>query len=188
MALTELECKHAKPKEKAYRLSDGQGMYLEVSPNGSKYWRLKYRHLGRERRLAFGVYPEVSLSEARDKRMEARKLIRNDIDPGQHRQDKRRKAIEESQNTFEAIAKLWFDHKSKGLSTRYNTFMWGRIEKDLIPVLGKKPITAITTLDVIDALKRVEARGVHELARRLKQSCDEVFRYAVSHGYRWLPV
>ena len=180
MALTELECKHAKPKDKPYKLADGQGMYLEVAPNGSKYWRLKYRHLGKERRLAFGVYPEVSLAEARDKRAEARKLMRNDVDPAEHRHEKRRQALEESQDTFEAVARLWFDHKTKSLSPKYGKDTWARIEKDLVAPLGRKPINSITPLDIIAALKKVESRGVYELARRLKQSCDEIFRYGVN--------
>jgi len=182
MPLTELECKNAKPRPKPYKLTDGLGMYLEVMPNGSRYWRLKYRHFGKEKRISLGVYPQTTLAEAREKRYEARKLMEKDVDPSLHRQETRRHAMEESQNTFEAVAKLWFAHKSKGLSTRYSTFMWGRLEKDILHTLGHRPINSIVPMDIIKALKRVEARGVHELARRLKQTCDEVFRYGVSHG------
>lgn len=180
--LTELQCKNAKPKEKAYPLADGEGMYLEIFPNGGKYWRMKYRYAGKQKKVAFGIYPDVPLFQAREKRMEAKKLLNQGIDPSMHKQEQKIRAVADAGNTFEGIAKMWFEHKSKNISKRYGDFMWSRIEKDILPSFGKKPIKAVTSLDIIQALKKVEARGVHELARRLKQSCDEIFRYAVSHG------
>ncbi|RYD50770.1 MAG: DUF4102 domain-containing protein [Sphingobacteriales bacterium] len=180
--LTELACKNAKPKEKPYPLADGGGMYLEVATNGSKYWRMKYRYAGSQKKLAFGVYPQVTLAEAREKRMAAKKLLAAGTDPSMHKQEQKIRAFADANNTFETIAKMWFDHKSKGISKRYGDFMWGRIEKDIFPAFGKKPIKNVSSLDIIQALKHVENRGVHELARRLKQSCDEIFRFAVSHG------
>ena len=158
MALTDLAIRNAKPKEKPYKLTDGRGMYLEVTPSGGRHWRLKYRFHGKENRISLGSYPETTLAEARDKLHAARKLLDNDIDPSAKRQADKRQAIEESQNTFEAVARLWFAHKSKDLSNRYTKFMWGRVEKDLFPPLGRKPINSITSQDIIATLQRVEPR------------------------------
>ena len=111
MKLTEIACKGFKPSEKPRRMADGQGLYLEIMPNGSKYWRMKYRHLGKEKRLAFGVYPEVSLKEARIKRDEARKLIKEHKDPSYIKKQDRNQSLQDAQNTFEAIAREWYEHK-----------------------------------------------------------------------------
>lgn len=110
MSITDLVCKNAKPKEKAYKLSAGAGMYLEVAPNGSKYWRLKYRHLGKEKRLALGVYPEVGLKEAKDKRDDARRLIAENKDPSYIRRQQKQRIANEASNTFEKIAREWHEH------------------------------------------------------------------------------
>jgi integrase len=181
--LTELQCKNAKPREKPYILSDGNSLYLEIHPNGGRYWRYKYRFLDKQKRCALGVYPETGLAEAREKLREARKLVSNGIDPNQNKREKKREAILEAQNTLEMVARLWHEKKAVGLSPRYANFMWSRIEKDILPKLGSRHINDIRPLEIIDALKRVEARGAHELARRLKQHFDEIYRYAVVHGY-----
>lgn len=183
MPLTELQVKNAKPKEKAYKLTDGDGMYLEVSPRGGRYWRLKYRHLGKEKRLALGVYPEISLADARDRRFEARKLIANGIDPSTRKQEVKKAAIEEAAITLRSVYDKWVEKKRKGLSERYMGFMERRLEKDVLCFLGDEPINSITPKQIIAVLQAVEARKAHELARRLKQSLDEIYRYAVVHEY-----
>ncbi len=183
MSLTDIECKSAKPKEKSYKLSDSRGLYLEVYPNGKKHWRYKYRFLGKEKRMVLGEYPETPLAEAREKHLAAHKQVSQGLDPNAVRQSARELAKRAHENTFAAVAKLWFAHKSQGIAARTAKFTWGRFENDILPTLGHKPLNSITAADVIAVLQRVEARGAHELARRLKQSCAEVFRYAVSHGY-----
>jgi integrase len=180
--LTDTACKNAKPQAKIYSLTDGDGMFLEIHPHGGRYWRIKYRFAGKQKRLALGVYPEVSLSEARDKRQAARKLLREGQDPAAKKQEAKRQVLMDAETTFKAVAKLWHEKKSQGVSERYAGFMWRRVEADIITVFGDKPIASITSLEIIQALQRVEARGAHELARRLKQSCDEIYRYAVVHG------
>lgn len=181
MPLTELQVKSAKPKQKAYKLTDGEGMYLEVAPNGGRYWRLKYRHLGKEKRLALGVYPEISLADARDRRFEARKLIAKDIDPSTRKQEVKQAALDDAAITLESVYKRWVEKKRKGLSERYMGYMERRIEKDILSILGQEPISSISAKQIIAALQAVEARGAHELARRIKQSLDEIYRYAVVH-------
>lgn len=181
MPLTELQVKNAKPKQKAYKLTDGEGMYLEVAPNGGRYWRLKYRHLGKEKRLALGVYPEISLADARDRRFEARKLVANGMDPSSHKQEVKKAAIEAAAITLESVYQQWLKKKRNGLSERYMGFMERRIEKDILSMLGHEPISGITPKQIISVLQAVEARGAHELARRLKQSLDEIFRHGRTH-------
>ena len=183
MPLTNLQIQNAKPKEKAYRLADSGGLYLEITPAGGKIWRYKYRHLGKEKKLTIGPYPEISLADARERHFAARKQVVDGIDPSAKKQEKKEQSILEADTTFEKVAALWYERKRHGVSERYAGFMWSRLEKDILATLGSKPITSITSLQLIGALKAVEARGAHELARRLKQSCDEVFRYAVVHGY-----
>ncbi|MBI1308618.1 MAG: DUF4102 domain-containing protein [Proteobacteria bacterium] len=180
--LTDLQCKNAKPRERAYILSDGLGLYLEIAPTGGKLWRFKYQWMGKQKRVAMGSYPETSIADAREKRHEARSMVAKSIDPAARKKEIKQAKILEHQNTFEAVAKLWYAKKSQDLSPRYAEQTWARIQADLLPQIGSKPITAITPLDIIRALKRVEARGVHELAYRLKQHCGEIFRYAVVYG------
>lgn len=180
--LTDLQCKNAKPKAKAYILSDGQGMYLEITPSGGKLWRFKYQWDGKQKRMAMGSYPEISISDAREKRFEARAMVAKGIDPSEKKKEAKVARLTDNQNTFEAVAKLWYAKKSQELGQRYAEQTWNRIDKDLISQFGNRPISSIKALDIINALKKVEKRGVHELAHRLKQQCGEIFRYAVVHG------
>ena len=119
MKLTNIKCKTSKPADKPYKLSDGQGMYLDVRPNGSKYWRLKYRVNGKEKLLALGVYPETTITKARDKRAEARKLIGEGIDPSQHRKKEKALALESTKNTFEAVARDWYENRKSRWRPHY---------------------------------------------------------------------
>jgi integrase len=183
MPLTDTACRNAKAKEKPYKLTDSEGMYLEVMPNGSKYWRLKYRHLGKEKRLAFGVYPDVGLSDAREKRLQARKLLSNGTDPGAVKQTQKQQAIAEAENTFEKVTRLWLEKKKRTLHPKYAKHIQSRIEKDLINILGPKHVDSITSKEIIAALQKVETRGAYELVRRLKQNCAEIYRFAVVHDY-----
>ena len=182
MKLTEIKCKNAKPLEKPKKLSDGAGMYLEVMPNGSKYWRMKYRHLGKEKRLAFGVYPEVSLKEAREKRDKARKLIADNKDPSYIKKQRKSQAISEANNTFEKIAREWHEHNRDGWKPDHAKNIMQRLEKDVFPTIGAMPIKELTPKMLLDMAKKVQERGANELAKRIIQMSKHIFQYAIITG------
>lgn len=175
MPLTDLEVRRAVPREKAYRVSDGRGMYLEISPSGGKYWRLKYRFNDREKRLALGVYPDVTLAHARKKRDEARAMLADGIDPGQVKKDKKRLARLNAATTFEAVALEWFEQETPGWAPSHSEKIMGRLKKDLFPWLGSRPIADITPPEVLEVLRRAEKRGAHDTAHRLQQNAGRSF-------------
>lgn len=181
MTLNNLQCKNAQPKEKPYKLAAGRGLYLEVMPNGRKYWRMKYRFMGREKRLALGVYDEVSLKEADAKCTDARKLLDQNIDPGEAKKDVRRNAELNTANTFECVARKWHDTFKEKWSERHASTVLHRMEIDLFPEIGNLPIADIKPTQIIEALKKVQQRKAFEPARRLRQYCSQVFRYAIIH-------
>lgn len=182
MPLTDVVCKNAKPKEKAYKLSDAQGMYLEIQPSGSRYWRMKYRFGGKEKRLALGVYPEVSLTEAREKRGHARKLLASDIDPGAQRKAVKSSQTSDNENSFEAVAREWFGKFAPNWADNHSTKIIRRLEKDVFPWLGSRPISEIAAPELLACLRRVETRGAIETTHRIHQNCGQIFRYAVATG------
>ncbi|WP_321968611.1 tyrosine-type recombinase/integrase [Paraburkholderia tropica] len=182
MPLTDLEVRRAAPREKTYRVSDGRGMYLEVSPSGGKYWRLKYRFNDRERRLALGVYPDVTLAHARRKRDEARALLADGVDPGQAKKEKRLLARLNAATTFEAVALEWYEQQAPGWAASHSEKIMGRLKKDLLPWLGSRPIADIGPPELLEVLRRAEKRGAHDTAHRLHQNCGQIFRYAVATG------
>ena len=167
MSLTDLEVRRAAAKEKTYRISDGRGMYLEVSPTGGKYWRLKYRFNDREKRLALGIYPDVTLAHARRKRDEARAMLADGIDPGQAKKDKKRLARLNAANTFEAVALEWFDRQAPAWAPSHSEKIMGRLKKDVFPWLGPRPIADITAPEVLEVLRRAEKRGANDTAHRI---------------------
>ncbi len=183
MALTDTACKRAKPVDRARRLFDAHGLYLEVSPSGGKYWRLKYRFNEKEKRLALGIYPEVSLLQARKLRESARDLLRAGTDPGIAKQEQKEQAKLNSAQTFEAIAREWHEQKKDGWEPGTAKDKLHRLEKDVFPHMGSKPIASITPPQVLMVLRKTESRGALELTRRLKQTIGQVFRYAVATGY-----
>lgn len=182
MPLTDVEIRNAPPREKAYRLTDGSGMYLEVSPAGGKYWRFKYRFAGKEKRLALGVYPEVGGKEARLRRDEARRLLANGIDPGIERKVQKAATVERAANSFEAVAREWFARQSPGWAKSHADKIIARLEKDVFPWLGGRAIAEIKAPEVLAVLRRVEARGALDTSHRVHQNCGQVFRYAVATG------
>lgn len=183
MKLTNLECKKAEPKDKPYKLSAGRGLYLEVMPSGSKYWRMKYRvKIGdkhKEKRIAFGVYPEVSLKEADEKCTDARKLLDQHIDPSQAKQTSRRLAEDKAENTFESLAREWHENFKHKWTERHANTVLRRMERDVFPEIGSMPITDIRPSHIIRALEKVQKRGAHEPAHRLRQYCSQIFKYAI---------
>ncbi|HEY8606308.1 MAG TPA: integrase arm-type DNA-binding domain-containing protein [Noviherbaspirillum sp.] len=180
--LTDVKVKSAKPREKAYKLSDGEGLYLLVNPDGGKYWRMKITYGGQERLLSFGVYPTVSLAEARAERSKARSQKVAGVDPAQAKRIAKRQQAIAATNTFEAIARKW--HAEKCDTWKENTARdtLNRLERDVFPLIGKRPISDLDGPTVLDVLKRVEERGALEMTRRLSQVCSRVFDYAVASG------
>jgi integrase len=176
--LTEATVEAAKPKAKQYKKFDEKGLYLAVTPTGSRLWRLKYRYGGMEKLLALGVYPDVTLKRAREKRDDARKLLADGIDPSSHK-----KALKVAQtDTFEAIATEWLDMQRNSFSAKtLEKAEW--TFKDLLnPHLGNKPIRSITSPEILEALRKLEARGKHETAHRTKQRASQIFRFAIATG------
>ncbi|PRY70997.1 tyrosine-type recombinase/integrase [Halomonas ventosae] len=179
--LTATAVRNAKPREKTYRLADGGGMYLEVSPSGGRYWRLKYRLHGKEKRLALGVFPEVSLAEAREARDSSRKLIAQGVDPVAARRAERRASEVSAANTLAAIAEEWLEevHKNKVVPDHYRHDR-RRLELHLLPVLGNRPLVEITAGELLDALRRIERQRKLETAKRVRTLASLVFRYAIA--------
>ena len=182
MKLSDKECKAFKPKDKPYKKADGFGMYLEIMPNGSKYWRLKYRYNGKEKRLALGVYPDVSLKEAREKRDEARKNLAADIDPSFAKQSEKRQARIDGANTYEAIAREWIAHNAENWTERHKQTVTSRLERDVFQHIGHMPIKDITAPILLDVIRMIEKRGAYDIARRALQTSGQVFRYAIVTG------
>ncbi|WP_371767196.1 tyrosine-type recombinase/integrase [Massilia sp.] len=181
--LTDTAIRNAKPREKTYTLGDGEGMYLEVMPNGQRFWRMAYRQPnGKKNRLTFGKYPEVSLAEARDKRLAARKLMAQGIDPGLARREEKHAKEKAALNTFEAVARAWLARTAadRAASTQEKNTAW--LERNIFPAIGALPISTIKPWDVLSALRVIEKRGAIESAHKIKQLCGQVFRFAVASG------
>ncbi len=182
MALTELAIKASKPADKPYKVSDERGLFLLVNPNGSKYWRVKYRFLGKEKLLALGVYPEVSLKQARERRDDARRLLANGVDPGFHKQATKMAMVANAANSFEAVAREWWAKKSVGWSASYSNKVIRLFERDVFPWVGARPIADITAPEMLAVVRRIEARGVIETAHLALRVSGQAFRYAVVTG------
>ncbi|HDS7953873.1 tyrosine-type recombinase/integrase [Klebsiella pneumoniae] len=179
MALTDIKVRTAKPTDKQYKLTDGNGMHLLVHPNGSRYWRLQYRFGGKQKMLALGVYPEVSLADARARRDEARKLLANGIDPGDKK--KNDKVEQEEARTFEQLAIEWHATNKKW-SEEHSRRVLKSLEDNLFPAIGKRNIVDLKTRDLLAPIKAVELSGRLEVASRLQQRTTAIMRYAVQSG------
>ena len=182
MPLTNTAIRNAKPRHASFKLFDERGLYLEVVPSGNKRWRLKYRFNGKEKRISLGVYPDVGLKLARDRRDEARKLLAEGIDPSEHRKAMKAARAESSANSFEVIAREWFAKYSPNWSESHSDRIIRRLERDLFPWIGGKPIASINAPQLLEVLRRIEQRGALETAHRALQNCGQVFRYAVATG------
>jgi integrase len=167
---------------KSGKLFDGGGLFLLSKDNGSRLWRMKYRHAGREKLLSFGAWPEVSLAEARRRRDEARVVIRDGVDPATVKRARKLADKVAAANSFEAIAREWLAGQKRGMATATYGKALACFENDLFPWLGARPIAEIDAPELLATLKRIEARGAHESAHRAKQRAGQVFRYAVAHG------
>jgi len=182
MALTDIQAKKAQPKDKAYKLTDGSGMYLQVTPKGGKWWRFKYLFEGKEKLLSLGTYPDISLAEARNRRHDARTLVAKGIDPSADRKATKEKKAELSANSFEVVAMEWHKNQvsNKAWSEDHAATIKTRLEKDVFPWIGTKPIVEVTAKDIKAILDRVRSRGVIETARRVRTIMGQVYTYAIS--------
>jgi len=182
MKLNARQVETAKPKDKPYKMADGGGLYLLVKTNGSRYWRLKYRIDGKEKLLALGVYPDVSLADARAKRDEARKGIAGGIDPLEVKKEQKVEREAQVKNTFQEIALEWHNMKVKKWSAGYASDILEASNKDVFPFIGQRPVADIKPLELLNVLKKMEDRGATEKAKKVRQRCGEVFRYAIVTG------
>ena len=180
--LSELTIKAAKPKPKQYRLADEKGLYLLIRHSG-KLWRFDYRINGDRKTLAIGKYPDISLSAARKRRDEARTMVQEGVDPSQQKQDKKQKIKDEARNTFETVAREWFGKKTPTWSARHAKTVIQRLEYNVFPVIGNRPIASITPKDILEeVLRKIEERDAIETAHRVKQICGQIFRYGIVTG------
>ncbi len=176
--LTDSAVRNAKPRERAYKLSDERGMFLLVQPTGGKWWRLKYRIDGREKSLSLGTYPDTPLKKARERRDDARRLIADGIDPSAERAARRQQRA----HTFDAIAREWYATKAPTWAPSNAEAVLNRMERWCLPVLGRRPIASISAADVLDVLRRIEQSGAIETAHRVRNYCSQIFRFAIASG------
>jgi integrase len=182
MKLNDVAVRKAKPETKPYKMADGGGLFLLVQPNGSKYWRLAYRFGGKQKLLALGVYPDVPLTLAREWRDDARKLLARDIDPGEHRKVQNIARKIKDANSFEAVAREWFAKHMAGKAESHKSKVLARLENDVFPWMGNRPIADIKAPELLAVIRRTESRGALDTAHRIMQNCGQVFRYAVATG------
>lgn len=182
MPLTDTTIRTAKPKDKAYKLSDGGGLYIEIATSGGKLWRLKYRYAGKEKRLAFGSYPTVSLADARAKREDAKKQLACDIDPGEVKRIEKQRREVLAADTFEAVARDWFNRhlSQKAESTKAKVI--SRMERFALPYIGNRPISELTAPDILMLVRRVETNSSLDTAHRVQQEIGQIIRYAIQTG------
>ena len=182
MKLNNKKCENTKPSNRIQKLADGQGLYLQIMPNGSKYWRYSYRYNNRQKTLALGVYPETSLKEARDLHREARQLLNEHKDPSIERKKDKVIAQTNADNTFELVAREWYENQKHTWKERYAKEVLKRLEEDIFPHIGTIPIKEIEQPLLLVIIRRIENRGAYDLAKRQLQKCGEIFRYAIATG------
>ncbi len=182
MPLTDTAIRNAKPGEKTVKLFDERGLYLEVSPAGGKWWRLKYRFDGKEKRLSLGVYPDVSLRDARERRDAARKLLADGTDPSENRKAQKSARADRAANSFEVVAREWYSKYSATWDKDHGNRILRRFERDIFPWIGGRPVAEVTAPELLTVVRRIEDRGALETAHRALGNCGQVFRYAVATG------
>lgn len=184
MALTTVEINNTKPKDKPFKIYDEAGLFMQITPSGGKLWRFKYRFEGKEKLLAIGSYPEVTLANARERRDNARKLLANEppIDPSEKKQNDKAEKLANKSNNFELWAKKWWQHWQASKSPRHADYVKRRLEADIYPSMGKLPINEIEAHQVVDTVKAIAERGALDIAKRAHQTIGQVFRYAIAHS------
>lgn len=182
MSLTDAAIRKAKPTNKPFKLFDERGLLVLVAPSGGKLWRFRYRFGGKYKTLGLGVYPDVPLAKARGKRDEARELLAQNIDPGEDRKKQRAEKAERATNSFEIVAREWFAKHSPSWAPSHADKILNRLENDVFPWIGKRPIAEINAPELLKMLRRIEGRGALDTAHRAHQNCGQVFRYAIATG------
>lgn len=182
MALTDTTIRNAKPGAKPAKLFDERGLFLLVTPTGGKWWRLKYRHEGKEKLLSLGTYPDVSLKDARERRDSARKQLADGIDPSHSRKAQKSLRQERAANSFETVSREWYEKYSPNWVDAHGSRIIRRLERDIFPYLGSRPIAEIAAPELLQVIRKIEARGALETAHRALGNCGQVFRYAVATG------
>jgi integrase len=183
MALTDTEARKARPTTKPYKLADSGGLFLAVMPPGGKLWRWKYRFEGREKLMALGSYPEVSLAEVRNRHAEGRRLLAAGVDPMARRMATKTASQEKIGTTFGAIAAQWMEHWKEDKSLRHVDSTRRRLNANILPTLGALQIGDIQAPDVVAMVRAVEARGARDVAKRALETTGQIFRYAIAHGH-----
>lgn len=182
MPLNDMQIRRAKPEAKAYTLGDGQGLSLLVEPNGSKSWRFRYRYAGKPKMISLGVYPTITLAEARARRDEARKIVAEGKNPSEVRKEQKLALRIQFENAFEKIAREWHQMKSAKWSAGYASDIIEAFQNDIFPYVGTRPVGEIKPLELLNVLRKIEKRGALEKMRKVRQRCSEVFRYAIATG------
>jgi integrase len=182
VALTDTEARKARPTPKPYKMADSGGLYLAVMPTGGKLWRWKYRFQGREKLMALGSYPEVSLADARNRHAEGRRLLAAGVDPMARRMAGKMATQQRTETTFGAIAELWIEHWKEGKSSRHVDSTRRRLNANILPNVGALQITDIHAPDMVAMVRAIETRGAREVAKRALETCGQIFRYAIAHG------
>ncbi|MDO9597250.1 MAG: tyrosine-type recombinase/integrase [Azoarcus sp.] len=182
MPLSDTAIRNAKPSAKPVKLTDGDGLYLLVQPNGARWWRFDYRIDGKRKTLSMGVYPDVSLKQAREKRDEARRLVAAGIDPSTHRKVAKAARTDLAENSFEAVGRKWFARQISIISETTKDKREKMLERDLFPYIGERAVSDIAAPDLLSVIKRIEGRGANDIAKRAHQTMGRIFRYAVAHG------
>ncbi len=182
MSLSDTTARMAKPRLKTYKLSDAHGLYLEVAPNGSRYWRWKYRFDGKEKRLALGVYPVVTLAKAREEALEARRVLHEGTDPSARKKERERDAKLAASNSFEAVAREWHSVMRTKWTERHAQDVIESLEKDVFPDFGERPIAELRAPEVLESIRKIEKRGAIDIAQRVRQRCSAVFAFAIGTG------
>ncbi|WP_317179880.1 tyrosine-type recombinase/integrase [Lelliottia amnigena] len=182
MPLNDMQIRRAKPEAKAYTLGDGQGLSLLIEPNGSKSWRFRYRFAGKPKMISLGVYPTITLADARSRRDDARKLVAEGKNPSEVRKEQKIALQTESESAFEKIATEWHQMKSAKWSVGYVSDIMEAFQNDIFPYVGTRPVGEIKPLELLNVLRKIEKRGALEKMRKVRQRCSEVFRYAIATG------
>ncbi|BBE08662.1 integrase [Mycoavidus cysteinexigens] len=182
MALTDILLRNTKPTTKPLKLADGGGLLLLVQPNASRWWRLRYRFAGKGKMLSLGTYPTVSLKNARLIRDKTKALLAQGVDLSLARQEEKRIKAMGFANSFEAVAKQWWADWREARSPRHAEYVIRRLEADIFPIIGSRPVTEITASLLLMAIKKIEARGALDIAKRAFQTCGQVMRYTIAHG------
>lgn len=182
MMLSDTQIRKAKPLEKQYKLTDGQGLYLLVHPNGSKYWRFKYRIDGKEKLLAIGLYPEIPLADARVRRDQARRLLASGVDPAEAKKAHKNARREAVANNFEAVAREWISVKGTNWSEGYAAKIEARLKNNVYPWIGSMPVSEVKAPKILELLRQIEKRNALDMAGRVKQTIGQIMRYAVATG------